>query len=115
VGIQVGGGPFGGAAGARQRGRKVHRHHAIPAAVGQCLLVGVGEFGRRRGRRGGVTLVDVFGDLVHTVAQVHPVEQDVQRHNAYCPLLQQVGRQARRRVGHHDDSHERGLSVDTPV
>lgn len=51
--------------------------------------------------------MNVGGHLVHTVAQIGAVEQDVQRDDAYPPLPEQVGRQTRRRVGDHHDSHER--------
>ena len=103
--VEVGRGPFGGAVGSRQRRRDVHRHHAVAAAVGQRLLVGVGQFGRGGRRGGGVLLVDVLGDVVDAVAQIAAVEQDVQRNDSYRPLFEQIGRQARRRIGHHHDSH----------
>src|SRR5947209_3426965 len=95
----------------------MHGDNAVPAAGRQRLLVGVGQFGRRGGGGGGVALVDVVGDLVHTVAQIAAVEQDVQRNNAYPPPVAQVGRQARRRIGHNYDGHDqrRGFSCGTPA
>jgi hypothetical protein len=55
----------------------VHGHDPVAAAVFQRFAVGLGEFGRRRARRGGVMLVDVARNLVDTVAKVFAVQQDM--------------------------------------
>ena len=77
-----------------QRLGQVHRDHTVAAAVDQRLPVHVGQLGGGRGRRGGLAvLVDVVRNVVHAVAQIGVVEQDVQGDFAYPPLPPQFARE----------------------
>ena len=90
---------------ARQRGRYVHPHYPVAAALPKRLPVGVGEFGRRRTCGGGVSLIDIGRHVVDTVPEIFAVQQDVQRHLTNSAPLQILGLQTRGRVGHHDYGH----------
>ncbi len=61
----------------------------------QRFPVGVGQFGRRRARRRGVTVMDVAGNLIDAVAKVLAVQKDMQRHLANTAPLQLFGLQQR--------------------
>ena len=84
----------------------MHRDHAVAAAVGQCLAVGLGQVGGHGTCGRDVRpVVDVVGHRVDPVAQIRAVDQNVQRHLANSPPLQLVRFQPRRRIGDHHDGH----------
>src|SRR3954463_10406283 len=84
----------------------MHRHNAVTTAVTQRLAVSLGELGRC-GTGGGDTrtVVNGGGPAVQPVTQIGPVDQYVQRHLPDVELLEFIGLQPRRRIGHHDDGH----------